>query len=406
MAEIDLTAGGWVHDKPLAPLDQLSIRERNVALCVQDLREHGPSTLSQASARTTLSRPTVESVFGHLATIGLVVETELDSHQSGRPAKRYKFDATAGYMAGIDLGVHAARMVVCDLAGTIVESVEVRSSVEVGGPLTEVISQVQQLVAAIEPAHRNIVTAGIGVTGLVGDNQILYSQRRPDWVGIDIVGAVSEVLGCPAVLENDMNLAAVAEHRSGNARGAVDVICVFVGHRVSAGLIMDGQLRRGRHNAAGETSTSTFHLNVDEQGEIIWRDQRSTEEVFQLADQGNTEAAAEIEAFIDGLAEGISILSLAIDPDIVVLGGGVSRAGNQLLVPLRERVALHMSIPTVPELALSSLDRTAVALGALVRGFESTSSSAFGIDGLSAPQIDATCLNLPSKNRLESKEYA
>jgi len=360
--------------------------------CLTELREHGPATLGELAQRTKLSRPTVDAALGILIDLGLVEESAPVKlgQGAGRPARRYRFMSDYGLVVGVDVGSHSVRAVVADLSGRILASADSPDSPGADGVarLTAVCAAVRQAIEQSGMPGRPIIAMGVGVSGIVGaDGRLAVSSTFPDWVGVDIAGKLGREFDTSVVVENDMNLAALAERRMGAAQLADDFLYVFIGHRISTALILAGEIRQGSHSAAGEIDASSFDIDLDEAGEIRWHSAAGAAEVFRAARDGDPAALAEVAAFAEALAKTLATVSLVIDPDAIVLGGGLSRAGELLLSPLRDALRRRIRIPALPRVIGSVLSVDAVALGALSRAFGVASSILSGGDLFGEPTI-------------------
>ncbi|MBN9630734.1 MAG: ROK family transcriptional regulator [Actinobacteria bacterium] len=259
------------------------------------LRDGGRATVAQLAERTGLSRPTVEAALPALrerGLVGMIEEHTAGGRGAGRPARIFEFVADAGLLVGVDVGIHRVRVVVADLTGRIVawhqRDIEQRF---VGADRLDYVKDAVRTCfdrAGIDIGRLATLSGmAVAVSGMVGpDGRLAVSHNFPDWEGVDIAGRLREEFGCPAVIENDMRLAALAEHRMGAARLVDDVAYFFAGHRISMGLIIDGKLRRGRHGAAGEIGGSVFSMHVDDSGQLRWETAETAEEVFRAAAAG------------------------------------------------------------------------------------------------------------------------
>lgn len=385
MAVVDLSSGG----------DLLSTRLRNAALCAIALRDHGRATVAELSSLTGLSRPTVEA--GLEAMVGRGVVSVLDDlttggRGAGRPARVYSFCPSAGYVAAVDVGPHRVRVALADLGGGIASWVDEPTGDDAVGPerMVGVRRMIDRCLRQAGVKASDLIGMGVAVTGMVGlDGRLIVSRNLPDWEGVDISGRLSRAYGCPVVVENDIRMAALAEHRLGAARLADDVVYLFAGHRVSMALILGGELRHGRHSAAGEIGGIAFAMSVDDRhDELSWKSAPSAEEVFHLAANGQADARDEVRQFVSGLATGVAIAAMTVDPDLIVLGGGLSRADGALLDPLRDAVCEAIPVPVDPTIIASELGAEAVTLGTLVHAFGVASASLYGSAGLPEPAID------------------
>lgn len=370
-------------------------RTHHAALCALALRDHGAATIAELADRVGLSRPTVEGGLGVMADRGLVAvldEMTAGGRGVGRPARRYSFRADAGFAVGVDVGVHRIRAAVVDLAGTVVGwHEETTTAASVGAARMEsVVQAVTHCLDHAGVAESMLVSMGVAVTGMVGpDGRLIVSRNLPDWEGVDIAGRLRERYHCQVVVDNDIRMAALAEHRLGAARLVDDVVYLFAGHRVSMGLILGGELRHGRHSAAGEIGGVAFSMSVDDaQDQLRWRSADSGAGVFRLAAGGDPAALAEVAEFTQGLATGVATVAMAIDPDVIVIGGGLSQAGGILLDPLRAAVNAAIPVPVMPSIVASEFGAEAVLLGTLVNALGASSPLLYGGDKHPEPVID------------------
>jgi predicted NBD/HSP70 family sugar kinase len=380
-------------------------RAHHAALCAVALRDHGQATVAELADRTGLSRPTVEAGLDTMVDRGLV--SVLDGLTAGgrgvgRPARLYTFRPDAGHVVAVDVGVHRIRAAVADLAGRTVGWREEATTTATVGPIrmATVVRAVSACLADAAVAASSLVGMGVAVTGMVGrDGRLIVSKNLPDWEGVDIEGHLRREYGCPVVVDNDIRMAALAEHRLGAARLVDDVVYLFAGHRVSMGLILGGELRHGRHSAAGEIGGIAFSMSVDDRrDQLRWKSAESGALVFRRAADGDPAAIAEVSEFAQGLATGVATVAMAIDPDMIVIGGGLSQAGGVLLDPLRRAVNAAIPVPVMPSIVASAFGAESVLLGTLVRAFGITSAPLYGSTNLPEPVIDiATARTLASE---------
>ena len=374
-------------------------RDRNAAACAVALRDHGSATVADIAGRTGLSRPTVETGLDAMIHRGLVsARSQLTSggRGMGRPARVYDFRPGAAHVAAVDVGAHRVKVVVCDLGGGITAWRDEPTGDGAVGPerMVAVTRVINRCLADARVPISDLAAMGIAVTGMVGPNgRLIVSRNLPDWEGVDVVGRLHREYGCPVGMENDVRMATLAEHRLGAARLADDVVYLLAGHRVSMGLILGGKLRRGHHSAAGEMGGIAFSTPVDsERDQVKWSSAGTGEEVFHLAAEGDPAARDEVTRFAAGLARGIAIVAMAIDPDLIVVGGGLSRAGGVLLDPLREAVNREIPVPVTPTIVASEFGAESVALGTLVHAFGVASKALYGVAGVPEPSVDVAGL--------------
>jgi predicted NBD/HSP70 family sugar kinase len=194
--------------------------------------------------------------------------------------------------------------------------------------------------------------------------RVLFSTIFPE--GFDLAAALAPVLG-PAVVENDCNLAVIAERWQGAAQGLDDIVCVLAGERLGAGIMVGGKLMRGHAGAAGEMAY--LGIETPEEGahgvaQFVRRlSGEEPEAVFAAAGAGNAEAAAIVARVERWAGSGVVMTAQIVNPEVVVIGGGVARAGEVFLEPLRARLKRMVRLP--PRLVASPLAERGPLLGAL-----------------------------------------
>lgn len=356
------------------------------------LRDAGAATVNEMSRVLELSRTSVENAVAHLVSLGLIVEGAAEGARgAGRPARIYRFVGSAGAVVGVDVGVASVRVVVADLVGTVVvqRTFEGIGKASDGAEkLKAVIADIRRTLSEGSVAASAVRAIGISLPGIVDDGgHVIASVIIPDWSGVDIGAQLRRAFGCPVVLDNGVRNAAMAEHHLGVAQLIDDFIYLSVGHRIAMGLVLGGQPRRGIHNVAGDIGRLAFRGLDSGTGQIAWRSARSAEEVFEHARDGDVEARAEIAEFVDEVAHGIAMVVMTVDPAMVVIGGGLSRAHEQFLGPLRAAVPEHIRLPIQVPIVEARLGADAGAYGALVHAFRRHADAVYGLEQMVVPQI-------------------
>lgn len=385
--------------------EMIAFRQRNSASCISVLRDRGVVTLTELSRTTGLSRPTVESIVADFMEHGLVAErrqTAENGARAGRPARQFSFNSQAAYAASVDLGLHRATVLVSDLSGSLVGSIQrdVPSGID-GAALIELMGTLlRDAIGPLAITVDQIASVVVCVTGIVDDHgRLLQSNILPEWNGVNLAERFGEGLPCPVVVENDVNMAAVAEVHSGAAQEADDVVFVMIGHRISAAIILGGELHRGRNFAAGEVGdleSTGWVLHDSHETSVLGAFLgRTPEDVFAAAEAGDEEAVALVQAFAQRIARGIAVVGLTVDPDFIVIGGGLSAAGDVLLRNLRAECALLVTRQVQPPMVASTLGMNSVALGGLVRALELVSQRLYGSRDIAVPTL--TVSGLPAE---------
>ena len=374
--------------------DLSRLRELNSLTIVRAMRDQPPATVTELANLTGLSRPAVDVIAQELVTSGWATIVEPGGSSTvGRPARRYRFRATAGHVIGVDVGAHKVLALLADLDGNVVHTA--RCSVGADADPHERLAALDGIIArCLREAGKtaqDIWAVTVGVTGPVdATGKTTLFTPLPGWRTVDLPAHLSDRFTCPIIVENDCKLAALAERWQGSARDANDIVFLLAGMRTGAGLIIDGVLRRGFGGAAGEIGAlkavrwlaAPSHLQkcpgvpatVSPDDAAAW--------VFNAARDGNRDARSAVNRYVRDLAVGTAALVLALDPQVVVFGGGFSRSADLVLDPLRRE--LQKLCLRVPDVRASTLGADSVALGALRLALNEVDQRLFTV-GLSAP---------------------
>jgi predicted NBD/HSP70 family sugar kinase len=335
------------------------LRRMNAQRVLDVLRADGPLRVTELVSRTGLSRPTVDAVADELVRLGWLSEVAAIEGARGRPARSLAFRAEAGFVVGVDIGEVKVRCAVADLLGRVVAE-RVR---EFDG--AERLPVIRSEVAAVAEEVDELLFACVGCTGAMdrARGTVLFSSVFPD--DFDLAGAIP--LDCPAVIENDCNLAVIAERWCGAGEGLEDLVCVLGGERIGAGIMVGGALMRGHEGAAGELAfLGAFEDEHGARGigQLVGElSGQAPEAVFAAAGAGDEAALEIVERAERWAGHGIVATAQLVNPEVVVIGGGVARAGEVLLAPLRERLQRMVRRP--PRLAASPLAERGPLLGAI-----------------------------------------
>lgn len=318
-------------------------RAINDRLALDLLLERGPLTAPQLRELTGLSRPTVSDLIERLKVNGLIEEAgECGDERRGPNARLYGLVAGRAHVAGVDVRRDAVHATVADITGRVVGSA-VRA---LPGPeLSAVIAET----VATAGDGRALHTVVLGAPGLIdphtggvrcadGDNGV------PGWRS-DLLDAVRLRLGAKVLLENEVNLAAIAELRVGAAVGHDDFVLLWLDDGVGAAVVLDGRLRRGRSGGAGEVGL----LDVDGQDFCCTVEIRVARTLTE-------------EELAERITRGAFPMVTILDPGLLVLGGTTGRDGGDSLAAL---VAGHVARRTP---APTLVRATTVAGNAILQG--------------------------------------
>ncbi|WP_413756173.1 ROK family transcriptional regulator [Streptomyces sp. MMBL 11-3] len=372
--------------------DPSLLRRINSAVVLHALRATDSATLTEITQVTGLSRPTVEGVVEGLIDGGLVVETAADesaARRQGRPARRFRFRAEAGHLLGLEIGPHRVSALLSDLDGRVLGSLakDVCETASADERLERLRTTVAELLRRAGVARGSLRAVGVATPGIVeADGTVRLGTALPQWTGLPLGERLRRSFKCPVLVENDANAAAVAEHWKGAATGSDDIVFVLAGLSPGAGSLIGGRLHRGFGGAAGEIgalhllgSEVTPETLLSTTGEPLHPlDEQAVAEVFTHARAGDERARAAVERFIQRLVHDVAALVLALDPELVVIGGWAAGLDG-VLEPLRKELARFCL--RSPRVALSLLGEAAIATGALRLALDHVEEQLFAVEG-------------------------
>jgi predicted NBD/HSP70 family sugar kinase len=374
-----------------------AINERTV-LDVIHIR--GPLSRAQVARVSGLSKPTVSLALTGLLDSQLVREVGRARGERGPSALLYELNPSAGWVVGIDVGRNWVRAAIADIAGKIAARRDERARVASQRSLVGQIGAIaHRLVTDTGLRWSEVTQTALGSPGVFDPDRgyVAMAPNLPGWGRHGLVEAVGEQLGQSVSFENDVNLAAIAERDHGLGRNVRDFVLVSIGTGVGLGLVIDGRLRRGAHGAAGEIAYLPLGIGdpkdpanrrrgsfeeaaaaagiVREARRLGLREPVSVETIFTAARRGNRAARRVIEIEAQRLALAIAAITPVVDPQLVILGGGIGRNADLLLEPIDRE--LHQLLPFRPQLAVSALGDDAVLQGAIAIALEAARDRVF-----------------------------
>jgi predicted NBD/HSP70 family sugar kinase len=339
------------------------------------------SPLSRGELRrlVALSPSTVTDAVTSLLERDYVREAGRASSTGGRPAGLLEVSPSLGGVLAADIGGLRMRIAAADVAGRILARKVLPTPGNAADLRAALLSALAEVRAEVVGPSRTLCLSIAGVvnpaTGEISatDNVASWSEAKaPDWLRDQ-----AEVL----LTENEANMAAFGEYHRGAARGTQIVMLVALGAGIGAGLMVGGQLYRGATGAAGEIGLSRTSADPAARDlermvagpalTIAYRERTGRElgnpaELFRLAAEGDAAAAAVVEAALDQLAVVLTNALLVVNPERVIIGGGLATAGDLLLEPLRRRIGTLL-MTSLPDFVLSELGPDAALAGAITR---------------------------------------
>jgi glucokinase len=365
----------------------------NRTLTLQLLREEGPLSRAEIARRLHLSRPTASRIVDALERDGWIACSGKSQPTGGRLGELYSFREDAGFVLGLELGTREARAAIARLNGemltSVARSLELEEHERVLPQLRELVLQTLRRAEGHTPEPR-VLAIGVAVPGVVHSAPVPgYVDAANVFRGLNhrpLQRELEQLFGIAVAMDNDVNLAAIGEHLCGCAQGYRNVVYLFVGRGIGAGLLLDGQLFRGSSGAAGEVGNMLIdrvHLYHESNprgclesyagidrlvvaSQALGDASPSAEQTCERAFAGEFRACEEIHTMNEYLAAALINLVAVVDPEIIVLGGDLAElphAEELFLEPLRELLARHTSGSV--RLTLSQLQGDAALYGAI-----------------------------------------
>ncbi|MET7604090.1 ROK family transcriptional regulator [Streptomyces avermitilis] len=390
---------------PASPSTARAINDR---LALRLLQQEGPLTAGQLKQLTGLSRPTVADLVERLAAAGLIaVVGESGEQRRGPNARLYGIVADRAHLAALDVRTEGVSVVVSDLLGAELAraSVPIADDTGTGPAVEQAVALVER--AAKEAAAGRLHTVGIGAPGLIdpATGELRDSSGLPEWHR-RLVAALHERLPARVTVENETNLAALAEQREGAARDRDTFVLLWLGHGTGAAVVLDGRLRRGASGGTGEigflpvpgtgalpsatdcdggfhslAGSAAIARLAEEHGLVAAGPAHEPPAAALVRAAAATPGAPRCARFLDALADRLAIGAAAVvavlDPGCVVLAGEVGQAGGDALAARVEERLVRMS-PLPAEVRASTLGGDAVLRGALLTARDGAQDELFG----------------------------
>ena len=383
---------------PPKTIAQAEMRAINRSAVLEYLRLAKKASRTEIARQLKISKPTVMRIIDQLTETGLVYSTGEKEGKKGRARDLLALNEKENLVIGIDIGGSHISVAMVNIGGEI--SYKNTILVEWGSAeanfdiLVDIVQSA--LLQPIEPNTR-ILGVAIGVPGII-ERQSGVVKLAPslNWYDFPLLNRLNQIIDFPLLIENDVNLAVLSEYWFGAGIGIRDLVMVAIGTGIGAGIILDGKLHRGFQELSGEIGYILPGIQfLDQQYpgfgalEIIASGPgiakrgnsklaeidptRSISDitaavVFQAARDGEIWAVQTVAETVDYLSLAIANITVCFDPELIILGGGVSKSADMLIDPIKK----HLSgvIPSVPRIEQSQLKEKAVILGAVVGIFQ------------------------------------
>ena len=382
------------------------LRELGEQAVLETIFRRGPITRPEIAIATELSKPTVSAAVSRLEQSGLIRSTGRRTGQRGRNPVAYMVSKQVGFVVGSDIGGSNLRVAAADLFGEPICDLK-QPTTKAGGRALgmQVLEMVTEVIDSAGASHGRPLALAISTPGIIdqstGRVTSLAYNVAPEG-GFDPVEVIRDRLEVPVLVENNVNLAAIGEKWFGLARGVSTMVFIAVGAGIGMGVVIDDQVVRGAHGAAGEIGylplagdpfdpRHRLHGGLEDEigaaGIVATFNARrsgddpevtAAQDVFELAAQGDATARSVVDHVAARLGAAIATVSAILDPELVVLGGGIG-SSPLLLSPVRGAAA--SLVPITARIETSQLGDRAALQGAVAMALNTARTSLLSAGG-------------------------
>jgi len=349
--------------------DQALVREINLSIILNCLRETSPLSRAQLAGITGLNKTTVSSLVRELIARQFVREIGFDSSGAGRPAVLLELNPDAGCIIGMEIGVDFILAILTNFKAQVLWRYREDTDQAEGQEtiLAKALDVGRQAFAVGGSPHSPVLGIGIGIPGLVdiSSGTLLFAPNLK-WHDVPLREIFSREFDVPAFVDNDANVAALGERYFGAAQGSKDFVYLSIGVGLGGGIVLDGQLYRGIGGYAGEIG----HMTITSDGErcncgncgcwetlvsqtaVVHRVRKAVEAgnasrvsqlaegrlerisipiIVEVAEEGDEVVKQALEETGVYLGIGIANLINAFNPELIIFGGVMSLASAYLL---------------------------------------------------------------------------
>ncbi|ASK62519.1 glucokinase [Virgibacillus phasianinus] len=366
------------------------IKKMNLKLILKCVMNEHCTTRANISKKLALSKPTVSALVDQLLDEDWIYETG-DGEASingGRKPVNLMFNPEKGYIIGIDIGGTSVASGITDLNGKVCAYRDFPTQVNLEHELFKGIKQsVESMKQELGIDEAKILGVGVGVPGITNVKEGTVKEAPAlKWKDFPIRERLKEVFDLPIYIDNDVNISALGEHWKGVGRNRKNLIYIAIGTGIGSGIMINGKLYRGSNYSAGEIGylvTDRMHaknyhpvyagygfLESVASGSSIGKQLSerlgrtvSAKEAFSLYQKKELTALEVIDFAIENLSLGIANYVSLFDPELIILGGGVS--GSYHIIRQKMAVIMKRYTPRECEVVLTTFGKEAGIVGAV-----------------------------------------
>lgn len=365
----------------------------NKSLVLNVVRQEGPISRAQIAKKTQITRATVSDIVNDLLQEQAIFEEGEDNSSVGRKGILLKYNASLGFGVGIDIGGTKISLALFDVNAEVLTHKRI-PTFRVGTNeefIRELVAAIRLFIAENDRDPAGLQVVGIATPGIVDYKAGIVvegSPNLPGWENLDLCAKITELMGVPAVLENDVRAALIGEVWKGQCQDVQSAILIAIGTGIGSALLMDGNIIRGFGNAAGEIGYMMFersHLARDWDNKGCFETLASGSglagrmadfgpapgqapdptavDIFEAARKGDPASAKLIDEFVDYVSISALNMIAVVNPEKILLMGGVSNASDVFLERVNENIKRHTFSRTKVEVTVSEMKELAPLYG-------------------------------------------
>lgn len=357
------------------------IKQMNKSTILSIIIKEGGISRAQLAKRTEISKSTVSFIVDELLKENLISETGegISTKKGGRKPIELEFNATAGYIVGLNIGIKTSFCILSDLLGEVVQEKEFETfSNKEGDALANIIQRVHSLIENSGKKDK-IIGMGIGIPGIADiENGVVLFAPKLNWINYNIQKRFEEEFEMNVFIDNDVNMAVLGEKWKGSGNNYNDFVFVSISAGIGGGIVINNKIHRGSSYTAGEIGYMVLSKDAFKHGKYTF-DQfgyfesvasstaveeithLSCEEAFEKAMQGDVVCLQVMDEMIDYLSLGMANIISILNPEALIIGGDISIAKEWTVNQIKEKV--HLLTPVKCAMNLSDLGKRAGIIG-------------------------------------------
>ncbi len=383
----------------LSTISAPGMRGINRSAILEIIRRESPISRARIAQKLNVSLPTVMRIVDSLVAENLVRTQSTSEWTGGRRRLLLEFNSNGHIVIGIDLSGTKIYGAIADLGGNILYEVELSRNGLLGEEnFNRLVEVVEILLKRPELKDRRLHGIGVGAPGVTRHREgIVTWAASLDWRDYPLKAKLTERFDVPVMVDNDLNLATLGEYWFGAGQNTQTMVLAVVGSGLGAGLIINGMLHRGSHEASGEVGdiilsrkslgkayagvgvleSLASETAIVKRAHELLKDHLApadladltAETIFKAMERGEGWAKTVVDESLDYLAVMVANLASILDPDVIILSGGTITTSD-LATPVSERI--EGTIPFTPRIVRSQLGHRATVLGAIVNVLHNT----------------------------------